>query len=58
MSNIRYCKQVLLENGYTEEDLEEMTSDEIISEAEDIEDTSDMHPNESWDEFMEHENFD
>lgn len=32
--------------------------DGLISEIEGMNDTSDMHPNETFDEFMEHENFD
>ena len=32
--------------------------DGLISEIEEMNDTSDMHPNETFDEFMEHENFD
>ncbi len=31
---------------------------EIQSVIDDINDTSDLHPNESYDEFMEHEDFD
>lgn len=56
--NISYYKQVLLNSGYSKNDLKEMTYDEIRETAEDIEDTSDMHPNESYEEFAEHENFD
>lgn len=39
--------------NYDEEDY-----DDLISEIEEMNDTSDMHPNETLDEFMEHENFD
>lgn len=48
---------ILLDNGYTKSEIRDMTSREIKEQALDIIDTSDMHPNESWDEFVEHENF-
>lgn len=32
--------------------------DDLMLEIENLNDTSDMHPNETFEEFMEHENFD
>ena len=48
---------VLLDNGYTKSEIRDMSTKEIKDLALDIMDTSDMHPNESCDEFVEHENF-
>lgn len=35
-----------------------MDYNDLMSEIEDMNDTSAMHPNETFEEFMEHENFD
>lgn len=43
--------------GYDEEELDEMSDEDIKKAIDDIEDTSWAHPNENWDEFVEHENF-
>lgn len=48
-----------LVNAYheDEETLKEMSVDELETLIDEIEDTSAMHPNESYDEFMEHEDY-
>lgn len=50
----------LKEHGWQNEDFEaqEYTTNELKNILEDIEDASDMHPNETDEEFFEHENFD
>lgn len=48
-------REYLFEHGFEQEELDEMTEDEMQNEIDEIEDTSAMHPNESFDEFMEHE---
>ena len=55
-------KELLLDeliNVYNQdpEELAEMSLDELQSLYNDITDTSDMHPNETFEEFMEHENY-
>lgn len=55
-ANKKYI-DVLINNGYTRGEIEDMAPSEIKRQALDIEDTSDMHPNETLEEFLEHENF-
>jgi nicotinate (nicotinamide) nucleotide adenylyltransferase len=51
-------KKTLAEYGYTDEELEDMSDNELNDALDDVTDTSAMHPNESYEEFVEHENFD
>ena len=39
------------------EELEDMSFEELLDLYDDITDTSAMHPNETFDEFMEHEDY-
>ena len=50
----------ILENKYhySSEDLAGRSKEELQSILDDIEDTSSMHPNESFEDFMEHEDND
>ena len=49
--------EALLELGVDEDELKDMDIDELEIMYDDITDTSSMHPNETFDEFMEHEDF-
>ena len=51
-------RQELLDAGYTDEELDDMSDSELEDALDDVTDTSGMHPNESFEEFVEHENFD
>ena len=55
--NTEAMREYLSEHGFEQEELDEMTEEEMQNEIDEIEDTSAMHPNESFDEFMEHEDF-
>jgi len=57
MGSLKSCKKALINYGYSKADIAEMSADEIREEAEELEDTSWAHPNESWKDFCEHENF-
>ena len=47
----KFCKNV------KEFHIDEDTIEEIEQEIEDVYDASDMHPNETYEDFMEHEDF-
>lgn len=47
----------LVKLGEDEEDLKEMSKKELEELYDDICDTSDLHPNETYEEFMEHEDY-
>lgn len=49
--------EALVEIGEDRDELKKMSKDELESMYEDYNDTSSMHPNESYEEFMEHEDF-
>lgn len=47
----------LVSYGEDRDDLKELSYSELKALYNDITDTSSMHPNETYDEFMEHEDF-
>lgn len=51
-----YC-DALLEYGFEPRELRGMSLEELKNEYESVTDTSGMHPNESFDDFIEHEDF-
>lgn len=56
---IKFIKDMAMEKNHNIEKVNFNKDDlaELESEIEDMNDTSDMHPNETFDEFMEHEDF-
>ena len=51
--------EILVENhGQDEKELETMKKDDLVEMLDNYENTSLRHPNESYDEFMDHEDFD
>lgn len=54
---IKQLKGKLMNLGYSKEDLEDLDKEDLEVLYDNITDTSDFHPNESYEEFMEHEDF-
>ena len=51
--------EYLVENYHEEKtELEKMKKEDLKELFNEYEDTSSMHPNETYEEYMEHENFD
>ncbi len=58
MMSISQMKQELVNDfGYEKSELKYMSNGEVKSLYEDCTDTSILHPNETFEEFMEHEDF-
>ena len=51
-------KEILIEDYHFDKaELKGLSKAELLERYEEVSDTSDMHPNESYDEFMEHEDY-
>ena len=57
MSKRNELIDALVELGENKEELEDMETEDLECMYEDMTDTSWAHPNETFDEFMEHEEF-